>query len=118
MTKGERIKELRTRHNLSQEELANMLNTTKQTIYKYEKNIVTNIPIDKIETMASLFHVTPEYICCWNIGAGTVSEEEQEILYYMRQLNTEGKTALAGVAESFSKMPIYKKSDMAVPAKM
>lgn len=38
MTKGERIKLLREKANMTQEELAKLLNTTKQTIYKYDKN--------------------------------------------------------------------------------
>lgn len=44
MTKGERIKLLREKANMTQEELAKLLNTTKQTIYKYEQSVVTNIP--------------------------------------------------------------------------
>ena len=52
MTIGERIKSCRETANLTQDELAKRLATTKQTIYKYENNIVTNIPSDKIEKMA------------------------------------------------------------------
>lgn len=67
MTKGERIRELRRKKGLSQSELAQYLNTTKQTISKYEKSIVTNIPSDKIEAMAILFNSSPEYILGWDI---------------------------------------------------
>ena len=65
MTKGERIRQLRLNKRMSQSELANALNTTKQTISKYEKSIVTNIPSDKVEAMAILFNVSPEYILGW-----------------------------------------------------
>lgn len=65
MGKGERIKKLRERNNLTQEQLAKRLNTTKQTISKYEKGIVTNIPSDRLETMAEILHTTPEYILGW-----------------------------------------------------
>ena len=34
-------------------------------MYKYENGIVTNIPMDKIETMAKLFSVTPAYLMGW-----------------------------------------------------
>ena len=37
MTIGERIKNLRERHNMTQTELAEAIGTTKQNIYKYEK---------------------------------------------------------------------------------
>lgn len=65
MTKGARIKRLREAKGLTQEELAKLLNTTKQTISKYEKEIVTNIPSDRIENMAKILDSTPEYILGW-----------------------------------------------------
>lgn len=65
MTKGQRIKQLREQNNLTQSELATKLNTTKQTISKYEKDIVTNIPSDRIEMLASVLGSTPEYILGW-----------------------------------------------------
>lgn len=65
MTIGERIKSCRETANLTQDELAKRLATTKQTIYKYENNIVTNIPSDKIEKMAELFNVTPAFLMGW-----------------------------------------------------
>ena len=65
MTIGERIKLHREKANLTQDELANQLNTTKQTVYKYENNVVTNIPSDKIEKMAELFGVNPGYLMGW-----------------------------------------------------
>ena len=36
MSKGKRIKELREKNELTQEQLAQKLETTKQTIFKYE----------------------------------------------------------------------------------
>lgn len=65
MAKGERIKQLRIEKKITQEEMAKRLNTTKQTISKYEKGIVTNIPSDRIEAMATLLGTTPEYILGW-----------------------------------------------------
>lgn len=66
MTIGNRIKNLRTQIGLSQSELAEMIGTIKQTIYKYETGIITNIPSDKIEQMAKIFKVSPSYIMGWN----------------------------------------------------
>lgn len=66
MTIGERIKELRTSLNLSQQELADKLSVAKQTVYKYETGIVTNIPSDKIEVMAALFNVSPQHLMGWD----------------------------------------------------
>ena len=59
MSKGEVIKKLRTQNGMTQDDLASLLGTTKQTIYKYENGIITNIPSDKIKKMADIFHVSP-----------------------------------------------------------
>lgn len=65
MDKGDRIKELRESKHITQTELAEMIGTTKQNIYKYENGIITNIPSDKIELLAEKFDVSPAYIMGW-----------------------------------------------------
>ena len=66
MNKGERIKELREHIGLSQVQLADKIGVSKQTLYKYENNVITNIPSDKIEAIAELCNTTPAYIMGWN----------------------------------------------------
>ena len=66
MSKGLRIKTLRETKGITQEELAKLLDTTKQTISKYEKGIVTNIPSDKIELLSKILGTTPAYILGWD----------------------------------------------------
>lgn len=63
---GERIKHFRKINGLSQVELAKRANISKQTMYKYENGIVTNIPSDKIETFAKIFGVTPAILMGWS----------------------------------------------------
>lgn len=65
MTLGQKIKEQRLRLNLSQEYVAKIIGTSKQAIYKYENEIVTNVPTDKIQALATLFDVTPAYLMGW-----------------------------------------------------
>lgn len=65
MTKGNRIKEKRESLGLAQTDVANQINVSKQTLYKYENDIITNIPSDKVELLARVLHVTPEYIMGW-----------------------------------------------------
>ena len=50
---------------MTQTELAELLQTTKQNIFKYENGIVTNIPSDKIEKMAEIFGVEPAVLMGW-----------------------------------------------------
>lgn len=64
MTKGEKIKELRLRSGLTQEELGERIGAIKQTINKYENGTITNIPTDKIEALARIFGVSEAYLIC------------------------------------------------------
>ena len=65
MTVGERIKKIRQQNAISQTELANACKISKQTLYKYENNIITNIPFDKIELIADCLSTSPSYIMGW-----------------------------------------------------
>lgn len=64
-TVGERIKAVRKEKGMTLEELAKAIDTTPQTIFKYEKNIVTNVPSDKIEKIAIVLNVSPAYLMGW-----------------------------------------------------
>ncbi len=85
MTKGERIKKLRKEKGITQEELAKALKTTKQTISKYEKGIVTNIPSDRIEAMCKVLDTTPGYITGWEkrVEEDPVGEANKLADWYM-----------------------------------
>lgn len=62
---GARLKALRLDRGLTQDEVGKRVLVSKQTLYKYENDIVTNIPVDKIELLAEVYHVTPAYIMGW-----------------------------------------------------
>lgn len=62
---GNKIRELREAANMTQTELAEKLHTTKQTIHKYENNIVLNIPMNKLELIAKALNTTPAYLMGW-----------------------------------------------------
>ena len=65
MTKGDRIQFARKRANMTQGELGAACGTTKQTIYKYESGVVTNIPIERIERIAEATGVPPAFLMGW-----------------------------------------------------
>lgn len=65
MSIGKRIKLARERRNMTLDEVAKVCNTTKQTIFKYENDIVTNIPYDKIVLLAKALNVSPSYLFGW-----------------------------------------------------
>lgn len=66
MTVGERIKQIRDKMNISQVDFADKIGVSKQTLYKYENNIITNIPSDKIEASAKLGNVSPSFLMGWD----------------------------------------------------
>lgn len=71
---GDRIRSMRLSKGLTQEEVGRHIGTTKQTLYKYETGIITNIPIDKIDAIAKLFDVSPAYLMGWDEEDPTSSE--------------------------------------------
>lgn len=70
-TKGERIKEAREKIGMSQTDMADKIGVSKQTLYKYENDVITNIPSDKIEAISHLTGVSPAYIMGWDEMSAT-----------------------------------------------
>ena len=84
MTVGERIKEVREKTGMSQVDFADKINVSKQTLYKYENNLITNIPSDKIEAVAKVGGVSPAYLMGWD-NRKTFSEIISENIKTYRQ---------------------------------
>ncbi|MBQ3495726.1 MAG: helix-turn-helix transcriptional regulator [Clostridia bacterium] len=107
MTIGKRIREARKKLGISQETLARSVNSTKQAIYKYENDIVTNIPMEKVEIMADVLSVTPAYLMGWVDGnvyqcpdaeaiaegkiLDVLNDQEKTLLRLFREVSEEGK---------------------------
>lgn len=76
MSVGQRIRISREEKGLTLEELAKRCKTTKQTIYKYENEVVTNIPYDKIVLLSNALGVTPSYLFGWEENTSSPTEPE------------------------------------------
>ena len=76
MSVGLRIKTARENKNLTLEEVAKRCQTTKQTIFKYENEIVTNIPYDKIVLLSKALDVSPSYLFGWEENKSSPSESQ------------------------------------------
>ena len=102
---GSRIRCARERADITQDQLGRLCGTTKQTIFKYENGIVTNIPMDKISLIAKILNVNPCYLMGWldsndcanNPSKNHFSDDEQNIIYKYRALDTRGKSAVLNV---------------------
>lgn len=117
-TTGERIRELRLKNHLTLDDVAKHLGVGRQAIYKYEQGTVTNIPLENIEKMASLFGSTPEYIAGWAGDEFTQEyikllledKVEHDLIATYRQLSLHGKNLLLERAKEL-KLLYGKKSE-------
>lgn len=57
MTTGERIKKYRLERNLTLEELGTKIGVSKQALFKYENDIITNIPLDRLKGLCMALNV-------------------------------------------------------------
>ena len=57
MTTGERLKELRQKANLTLQDAGELIGTSKQNLFKYENDIITNIPIDRLVKLAEIYNI-------------------------------------------------------------
>lgn len=68
---GEKIYNLRKNKNISQEEFANILNTSRQAVSKWERN-ESKPDIDKLISIAKLFNVSIDYLLSYEINYSNV----------------------------------------------
>ena len=114
MTVGQRIKYIREKKQMSQTELADKINVTKQNLYKYESGIITNIPSDKIEQIAKIFNVSPAYIMGWDIELADESilcDREAALVNKYRGLNDIGKLKIDDYINDLIESPKYQHRD-------
>ena len=72
---GDVIKNLRIQKGYSQVEFADKIGESKQTLWKYETGVITNIPLNKIEKIAEALNVPPSDITGWTDAEQTIQEE-------------------------------------------
>ncbi len=67
MTTHERIKKRRKELGLTAEQVAEALNVSRATVYRYESAEIEKLPIDIIEPLARILQTTPEYLMGWDL---------------------------------------------------
>ncbi|MBQ2968712.1 MAG: helix-turn-helix domain-containing protein [Clostridia bacterium] len=80
MTLGDKIRHLRENRNMTQTDVAKRVGIATQTIFKYEKGMVTNIPLENIEKLADIFEVSPSYLMGWEEKDETTFNIEDRLL--------------------------------------
>ena len=60
-----KIRDLRAKHNLTLEQVAQQVGVGRSTVRKWETGLIANMRRDKIEKLATALHVTPGYLMGW-----------------------------------------------------
>ncbi len=89
MTVGERIRKKRESIGISQTEFAKKVGVSKQTLYKYETNIITNIPSNTIENIANILNISPAILMGWE-NEETHIPQIDELINKTNSLNQKG----------------------------
>lgn len=105
MTKGQRIKKRREELLISQTELARRVGITKHTLYKYENDIITNIPSDNLERIAKALGVSPSYIFGWQEPATDDSPWATELYEKYKSAPPEVRAAVELLLKSAQQDP-------------
>ena len=63
---SERIKALIEKSELSYQELEKLTGIKKSSLQRYASGVTTKIPLDVIEKLAKVFHVSREYLMGWD----------------------------------------------------
>lgn len=108
MNIGERIRDRRTELRLTLEEVAKRAGVGKATICRYEKGVITNIPSDRIERIASALKCTPAFLMGWE----ECPTQTSKLLKLYERLNDEGKNKLLDYADDLVQSKKYTESDI------
>lgn len=95
--KSSKLKELRKSKGMTLDELAEMIGTSKQTIHRYENGTITNVPPEKVESLASALGTTPGELMGWD-------SEPTEIYSNVTPMTVKRLPVLGDIACG---MPIY-----------
>lgn len=108
------LKDLRTKRELSQDEMAKFLSIDRTTYLKYEKT--GNIPTIKIKKLAKFFSVTTDYLLGLSdlpcpTKQNNLTAEETNIIKLYRDLPAEAKTTIRTLVETQHQLYVKPKCD-------
>lgn len=103
ITLGQKIKALRTKHNLTLEQLGNAVGVGKSTVRKWENGIIANMRVDKLSHLAKVLQTTPSYLMGWECEKLTVItyDELSAISGLFAELSTDNRAKLLELAHLF-----------------
>lgn len=113
MTTGERIRQLRIEHQMTQEELGARVGVQKAAIYKYENGLVVNLKRSIWEKLAIVLDTTPTYLMGMEDSEQQanmqLTPQQSALLAAFDQLNEEGQIKAVEYVEDLVLTGRYKK---------
>ena len=95
MTIGERIKARRKELGFSAENLAEKLNVSPATIYRYEKGDIVKIPGSVLEQLSKILQTTPARLMGWEDQAEqSIPTEDEELKQIWEKIKSGKNRAL------------------------
>lgn len=123
MTTGERMKHRRKEIGLSAERVADMLNVSPATIYRYENGDIEKVPGDRLAPIAAVLNTTPAYLMGWDESPETPSYSNITPMPELRQIPLLGTIACGAPIlaqehiEDFVDVPKHIHADFALTCK-
>lgn len=126
---GKRIKELRLKKGVTQEELGKVIGVQKAAILKYESGLVENMKRSSIKKLAEYFNVKPSYLMGLDnniinvyssVHAGILSEMIENIVdteEISEKMANSGKTYFGLKVRGDSMSPTYMEGDTLIVEK-
>ena len=119
MTTGERIRQLRIEHQMTQEELGARVGVQKAAIYKYENGLVVNLKRSILEKLAIVLDTTPTYLMGMEDSAQQanvqLTPQQSTLLAAFDQLNDEGQIKAVEYVEDLVLTGRYKRRPASGP---
>lgn len=112
MNTGETIKHLRKQLGYSAEYIAEQIDVSPSTIYRYENNEIASMKIDKLKMIADILGTNACHLLGWYSGdSESLSDSELILLNSFRQLNNEGQEKVCEYTSDLVASGRYIKSD-------
>lgn len=106
---SEKLRLLRKKHNLTLEQIANIVGVGKSTVRKWEVGMIANVRRDKIGLLAKALHTTPAYLMGWeeenSPEQNELSEGEKIWLSLYNKLSEEAREAIITTASALEQLP-------------
>lgn len=108
-----RIQARRLELRLSYQDLADRTGMSKSSLQRYETGGIANVPLHRLEAIATALEVSPEWLMGWDDIKVTISDTDPQIdriLDSAKELNAQGLEKLGEYADDLAGNPAYRKA--------